>query len=44
MAGSIYGMNVNLPLQSHPLAFWYVIGTAAIVSIGVVVFMRKGWL
>ncbi len=45
MAGSIYGMNVDLPLQSHPLAFWYVIGAAAIVSVGVVVvFIRKDWL
>jgi magnesium transporter len=45
MAGSIYGMNIDLPLQTHPLAFWYVIGAAVVVSIGViVVFIRKDWL
>jgi magnesium transporter len=45
MAGSIYGMNIDLPFQTHPLAFWYVIGAAVVVSIGViVVFMRKDWL
>jgi Mg2+ and Co2+ transporter CorA len=38
-------MNIDLPLQGHPLAFWYVMGTAIIVSIGVViVFIRKDWL
>ena len=42
---SIYGMNIDLPLQGHPLAFWSVMGTAIIVSIGVViVFIRKDWL
>jgi len=45
MVGSIYGMNIDLPLQGHPLAFWYVMGAAAIVSVGVViVFIRKDWL
>ncbi|MCX6069655.1 MAG: magnesium transporter CorA family protein, partial [Chloroflexi bacterium] len=45
MVGSIYGMNIDLPLQEHPLAFWYVMGAALIVSIGVViVFIRKDWL
>jgi len=45
LVASIYGMNVDLPLEAHPLAFWYVLGSAVIVSIGVVaVFIRKDWL
>ena len=45
LVASIYGMNVDLPLDAHPLAFWYVMGTALIVSVGVViVFIRKDWL
>src|SRR5512137_2131233 len=45
LVASIYGMNVDLPLDAHPLAFWYVMGMAVIVSVGVViVFIRKDWL
>jgi len=34
IVASIYGMNVDLPLEAHPFAFWYVLGSAVIVSIG----------
>lgn len=45
LVASIYGMNVDLPLDSHPLAFYYVLAAALIVSISVVVvFIRKDWL
>jgi magnesium transporter len=45
LVASIYGMNVDLPLDAHPLAFYYVLAGALIVSIVVViVFIRKDWL
>ncbi|MBM3121009.1 MAG: magnesium transporter CorA family protein [Chloroflexi bacterium] len=45
LVASIYGMNVDLPLDSHPLAFYYVLAAALIVSIVVVVvFIRRDWL
>jgi len=41
LVASIYGMNVDLPLDTHPFAFWYVLGSALVVSIGVIV-VRPG--
>ncbi|MBS0628927.1 MAG: magnesium transporter CorA family protein [Verrucomicrobia bacterium] len=45
MIASIYGMNVHLPLESHPLAFAIVIaGTISLTILGFWFFRRKGWL
>jgi magnesium transporter len=39
---SIYGMNVGLPLQKSPWAFWAIVGASAVVSvIGMLVFLRR---
>ncbi len=45
MIASFYGMNVNLPLQSHPLAFAMTLLIATGVSFAVaLVFARRDWL
>ena len=45
MISSIYGMNVPLPMQKHPLAFELVLLVAlAIAALVAVVFVRKRWL
>lgn len=45
LVASIYGMNVDLPLDTHPLAFWYLMAAALAISVAVVViFIRKDWL
>jgi magnesium transporter len=45
LLASVYGMNVDLPLGHHPLAFWLLLATAAAVTLAVVVvFYRKDWL
>jgi magnesium transporter len=42
---SLYGMNVKLPFQEHPLAFFIVIGTSLILSLlAIFIFIRKKWL
>ena len=41
---SFYGMNVALPLQHNPYAFYFIIGTAFSISILVLFFLKiKGW-
>lgn len=41
----LYGMNVNLPLGEHPIAFWGIItGMATLVMLMVTFFRRKKWL
>lgn len=42
---SFYGMNVALPLDSHPLAF-FIIGsvTTLLVTLGIILFRRRDWL
>ncbi len=43
--GGLYGMNVRLPLASHPLAFWYILwGTVLLMVILWWWFWRKDWL
>lgn len=43
--GSIYGMNVGLPLQDDPHAFWIIIGTTSIVTgLLLLFFRRQEWL
>jgi magnesium transporter len=42
---SIYGMNVKLPFQDHPLAFFMVIGASFILSLlAIYIFIRQKWL
>jgi magnesium transporter len=42
---SLYGMNVKLPFQGHPLAFFIVIGTSFILSLlAIFIFIRQKWL
>jgi len=42
---SLYGMNVRLPFQDHPLAFFIVIGAALILSLmAILIFIRQKWL
>jgi magnesium transporter len=41
---SFFGMNVNLPFASHPLAFLIIIAIFVAVCLGVIfVFIRKDW-
>jgi magnesium transporter len=45
ITASIYGMNVSLPLQNLPYAFWLVMGiTLAAFALALLVFRRKRWL
>lgn len=45
MVASIFGMNVVLPLGSHPAAFMIVLGVALSISIGITLVFRKlEWL
>jgi len=42
LVASVYGMNVDLPFQNHPQAFWIVIIISFIFSIcGIIFFWRK---
>lgn len=40
LMASLYGMNVALPFQESPLAFWFVIGTSAVCVAGLWVLLR----
>lgn len=45
LVASFFGMNVNLPIANHPLAFWFVMGLAISLAAGILVFFwRKQWL
>jgi magnesium transporter len=45
LIASVYGMNLNLPFQTHPQAFWITMGAAlAISAVVITVFIRKDWL
>ena len=41
IVASIYGMNVDLPLENHPLAFWFLMVLVIIVSLALMVWFRK---
>ncbi|MCA9703791.1 MAG: magnesium transporter CorA family protein, partial [Methanolinea sp.] len=42
LVASIYGMNVDLPFQHSPFAFWITMGITAVLSIiGIGIFWRK---
>jgi magnesium transporter len=44
IVASFYGMNVDLPFQTHPLAFWLTVGiSAALVSLAVLIFYKRDW-
>ncbi len=41
----LYGMNVGLPLQNHPLSFWLLIGMMVLIVVSLIFwFKRKKWL
>ncbi len=43
--GGLYGMNVKLPLEDNPNAFWIIIAfTFAVTGLFVAFFRRKKWL
>lgn len=45
IVSSFYGMNVNLPFDNHPYAFFMIFGiTMAIVICIIVLFNKKNWL
>jgi magnesium transporter len=45
LVSGIYGMNVALPFDKHPLAFEFVLGLMGAVAVGMVAtFRRKEWL
>ncbi|MFZ4400683.1 MAG: magnesium transporter CorA family protein [Bacteroidales bacterium] len=45
MITGMYGMNIGLPFQAHPYAFWMVFGFMGVIVISLVVyFKRKGWM
>jgi magnesium transporter len=45
LIASVYGMNVPVPGENEPFAFWVVVGLMAIVLVFLtVVFRRRGWL
>ncbi|MBA4379146.1 MAG: magnesium transporter [Anaerolinea sp.] len=44
IVASFYGMNVNLPFQSHPLAFFITLGiSATLVGIAIYIFAKRDW-
>lgn len=44
LVASLYGMNVPLPLENHPLAFWLVMLLAIVLSATVTrLFVKRGW-
>lgn len=45
MITGMYGMNIGLPFQGHPYAFWMVFGFMGLIVISLVIyFKRKGWM
>lgn len=44
MVASFYGMNVGLPVQDSPVAFWIILALSGLISISVAtVFWRRDW-
>lgn len=44
IVASFYGMNVDLPFQMHPLAFWLTVGISAVlICIAVLIFYKRDW-
>jgi magnesium transporter len=44
IVASFYGMNVDLPFQTHPLAFWLTVGISAVlICVAVLIFYKRDW-
>ena len=44
LLASIYGMNIFLPIQYHPLAFWIMLALMAVIEVAMFVYFRiKKW-
>lgn len=44
IVASFYGMNVDLPFQTHPLAFWLTVGiSTGLISIAAMIFYKRDW-
>jgi magnesium transporter len=42
---SVYGMNINLPLDDHPYGFFIIVAIMLVISfVMVVIFRRRGWV
>lgn len=41
IVASLYGMNVPLPFQDHPQAFWFALGASLVLAILAITFFRK---
>lgn len=41
LLGSLFGMNVDLPLQGHPQAFWIIVGFSLLLAVIAIIFFRK---
>lgn len=45
LIASFYGMNVDLPLQSHPLAFAFTVALSVVLmGVGLYIFAKRDWL
>lgn len=45
LVSGIYGMNIDLPFQEHPMSFLMVAGTMLAIAVGMLTyFRRKGWI
>ena len=44
IVASVYGMNVSLPFQAHPLAFWYtLVMSLFLISAATLIFVKKNY-
>jgi len=44
IVSSFYGMNVDLPFQTHPLAFWFTVGiSVTFISLAILIFYKRDW-
>ena len=44
IVASFYGMNVDLPFQAHPFAFWFTVGISVVfISFAVTIFYKRDW-
>lgn len=44
IVASFYGMNVDLPFQTYPWAFWFTVGfSAALIGLAAFIFYRRDW-
>jgi magnesium transporter len=45
LVGTVFGMNVAFPGESSAEAFWIILGSMAVILVGMVIFFRRrGWL